>query len=385
VWTLAQAATFLYGSVCLALAELYAGHDAAVTFYVGLPLAGVAGVYLANWRAAWILRTPAVRLSSPYEIELKARYLIHQALWGHHTSRLGGSSSESARSSAAAKQRAFDMSATAGALSGSVGSAASGGSSAGAALLGGGMTAAGGSGGGAAGAGLGATSASASSASSATDRGGGNGYGENASAMAIDDAEASDDVEVRMQAARRLISPAVLAEVHAILRSAVSRFRASSFLHVFFARFYLLQGNRHMQMSHLLQAERRHPPIDVAFVVFQARKLAEDTTGSGGQMSALNRVTFEKYSADARKFVLRASLRQLAFWTELLDMQPDLSRLHALSSDMNDAITAAERSFMELFAINPQSLAVMRLYASFNSYVCCNPDKAAVLLQEAER
>ncbi len=44
-----------------------------------------------------------------------------------------------------------------------------------------------------------------------------------------------------------------------------------------------------MQMSHVMQAERRSPPLDVAFSVFQARRLAEDNGGSQNQMSALNR------------------------------------------------------------------------------------------------
>jgi len=330
-WTLAQGVMFLYASLCLILAEFYHEHDAAVTLYIGLPMAAILGVSLANWRAGYILRTPALRLSSPYEIELKARYLLHQALWGHHTSRHGTTNHSNEATPGTPLEN---------------------------------------------------TKGHPSATLNATGNGG---YGEGAAVTTIEDAEGSDDMEVRMQAARRMLSPALMNEIHALYRSAASRFRSSSILHVFFSRFYLFQGNRHMQMSHLLQAERRHPPLDVAFLVFQARKLAEDNTGSGGQMSALNRVTFEKYSADARKFVLRSAMRQLSFWTELLDTQPDLSRLHTLSSEMNDAISAAERCFIELFAINPQSLSIMRLYAAFNSYVCCNPDKAAVLLQEAER
>jgi PAS domain-containing protein len=201
-----------------------------------------------------------------------------------------------------------------------------------------------------------------------------------------DDLDAVDEQDDRAAATRRLIPQESVQQAHAIFTQAATRFRQSPMLHIFFARFYaVFQGNKHMQMSHLLQAERRQPPLDVAFLVFQARKLAEGAGGSNGQLSAMNRVTFEKYAADARKFVLRASTRQVAFWMELCDNVPDVSRLHRLSSEMNDAITQAEHAFTQLFTLNAQSLVIMRLYAVFNLHVTCNADKAQLLLSEADR
>ena len=96
-------------------------------------------------------------------------------------------------------------------------------------------------------------------------------------------------------------------------------------------------------------------------------------------------MAFEKFSVDARKHVQRAAIRQLSFWQELLDPLPDLSRLHRMSTDMNSAIQSAETAFSELFAINAQSLAALRLYASFNLLVLLNSEKAGVLFAEAER
>jgi hypothetical protein len=123
---------------------------------------------------------------------------------------------------------------------------------------------------------------------------------------------------------------------------------------------------RVLQMSHLLQAERRKPSLDVSFTVFANRKQAESESSGPGAMSAINRVTFEKYAADARRYVMKASTRQMTFWAELaLAPLPDLGRLHRLSSEMNTAIDQSEHAFAELFAINPQSLVVMRLYAAF--------------------
>jgi len=87
----------------------------------------------------------------------------------------------------------------------------------------------------------------------------------------------------------------------------------------------------------------------------------------------------------ARRFVNKASIKQMAFWTEIVEERPDLGRLNSLTTELNEAISQAERCFQELFAINSQSLSIIRLYASFNEYVCCNSEKAGVLLHEAER
>ncbi len=315
-WTTAQACIFTYATICLAISESYHETDAAVMLYLGVGLAGAAGAHMSNARVNYIARTPATRLTSPYEIEIKARLMLHTALWGHPTDKLivPGSLRSDGSSS--------------GSLS----------------------------------------------------------HPEEPESSALD--EENDDVAQRMATFRKLIAPSVLAEVQAMYRSAASRFRSSAILHVFFSRFYFLTGNKHMQMSHLLQAERRHPPLDIAFVVFQNRKAAEESMASGGssmQLSAIARVEFEKHSVDARKLVQRAAMRQLAFWTELVEALPDLSRLHMLSTEMGTAIEQAEASFEALFHINPQSISTIRLYASFNEYNRANVDKANVLIQEAER
>jgi hypothetical protein len=53
--------------------------------------------------------------------------------------------------------------------------------------------------------------------------------------------------------------------------------------------------------SHLMRAERRGPGLDLAYLIFQARKASDDTSGSRGQITAIQRVAFEKWLGDARK------------------------------------------------------------------------------------
>jgi PAS domain-containing protein len=125
--------------------------------------------------------------------------------------------------------------------------------------------------------------------------------------------------------------------------------------------------------------------VDVRYLIFQARKQAEDGTGTKGQMSALNRVAFEKHLADAKKQVYNALLSQVAFWAELAETKPDVTRCHRLSSEMNASITTAESAFFHLLALNSQSLLVLRLYADFTLYVVNNQEKAAILIADAER
>jgi PAS domain S-box-containing protein len=96
-------------------------------------------------------------------------------------------------------------------------------------------------------------------------------------------------------------------------------------------------------------------------------------------------VAFEKHASDARYYVQLASVRNLGFWTELVEAQPDLSKLHRLSSEMNNSCTAAEAAFVAALELVAQSVFILRLYGAFNQHVLVNTDKADVLLAEAER
>jgi hypothetical protein len=324
----AIASVFLYASLCLLFNEGYLDTDAALMMYMGCPIAALAGIALSNMRATYIVKIPANRINSIYEVELKCRYLLHQALWGHPTDQVAfGFNAEAALQAKSAQNPKH-----------------------------------------------GAHGARAEHVDK-----------QQATSIA-EDVDAVDEQDDRAAATRRLIPPESVLQAHAIYAQASSRFRQSPMLHIFFARFYsVFQGNKHMQMSHLLHAERRQPQLDVSYLIFQGRKVAENDNGSSGQMSAMNRVTFEQYAADARKFVLRASTRQVAFWMELCDNVPDISRLHKLSTEMNEAVSQAEHAFTELFALNAQSLVIMRMYAAFNLHVTCNAEKANILLADADR
>jgi hypothetical protein len=85
----ALACTFTWAASCLLISEGYDGYDAAVMLYMGAPFVALAGVTLANTRAERLFRLPAASAMTVYDIELKARYLLHEFLWGHPTAKRG--------------------------------------------------------------------------------------------------------------------------------------------------------------------------------------------------------------------------------------------------------------------------------------------------------
>jgi PAS domain S-box-containing protein len=330
------ATIYLWAVLCVVLNNYYPAGDAAITLYCGLPVAALAGYSISHARANYILSVPVTRLSSAYEVELRARYMLNTAIWGHALSTSPNSGWNPLASVVVVPSPAA------------------------------------------------ASRTQEKGAHGASDAKGPEGAATGPSDSAAD-VDVSDDLEDRVITLRKRVSSQLLLEILAMYRSCGARFHSSSLLHVFCARYYAaFFGNRHMQFSHLSQAERRQPAMDVSYLVFAARKMAE-SHGGGAAMSALHRVTFEKYSADAKRYVQLAVHKQLAFWTELMDALPDLSRLHTLASETNEAVTAAEKSFAELFILHPQSLSTIRLYAAFNVHVTCNADKAFALSAEADR
>lgn len=412
-----MSALFLWCVVCFSLQEFNVIPDLTYCFLAGSPLAFLSGLMLFSARAHCIMRTPPARLISPYDIEIKARIVVHDALYGHITDRIGlgvymgglrapyslippaapeKSSHDSGRppgSLLARKQSvlrsqgsSLHSSPSSHHVSISEGNrvkkaTTKGDKVSGAASAPGGIT---------------RSSSVYNNAPAASGFQALESDDDEAAAVKVDDmhvdsiedADAADDIEVRRTVIRSLLSPALINDLQQMYRAGVSRFRTSAILHVFFSRFhYNLQNNRHMQLTHLLQAERRSPPIDVAFLAFVGRRANESSQSNGpdGALSAVARVSLEKHMQDARYHVLRSALRAVSFFSELSETVPELSRLHTHSAEMMTSISAAELAFRELTALSPSSVVVMRLNSNFQSCVTRNAERAAALLNEATR
>lgn len=193
------ACVYLWASVCLLLSEGYAGYDAAVALYLGAPLAALAGSRLAAARAERAARCAPAAAWTTYDIELRARYLLHQLLWGHATLETGVMGAYRSRSSDVETGQ-----------------------------VGGGTTARG---------------------SRGDEPATGVGLLSDASDSALDDSG------MQARAVRALLTPADVAAAAAVLATGCSLFRLSPMMHVIAARFYLFYAdNKHLHTRHVAES-----------------------------------------------------------------------------------------------------------------------------------
>jgi len=77
---IAVATLFTFASLCLVAGQASPTFDAAIALYLGAPLAAIVGVTFANWRRQRVAATPVLRLASPYEVEMHARFKAQDAI-----------------------------------------------------------------------------------------------------------------------------------------------------------------------------------------------------------------------------------------------------------------------------------------------------------------
>lgn len=257
--------------------------DVGITLYMGSPLAAIAGAWLAGARALSIFRKPVPALTTAFEVELRARFVLHDALWGSPTARIA----LGARSTIAGGGAAL-ASTNANAAAAALIDAASphGGIVAGGMSVGNGMMMTGGLHGmaGGAGMGLGGTTARGMGGMGSAGGAGAGAFGGGSSAqpalhitleqatqvMAHGGAHQVDGID-RADVVRLLVPCATLEQMRALYGSASSRLNRSAWVQLFQSRFMGVLGNRSRQMAALLAAERRSPALDVAFLIFQVR------------------------------------------------------------------------------------------------------------------
>ena len=80
-------------------------------------------------------------------------------------------------------------------------------------------------------------------------------------------------------------------------------------------------------------------------------------------------VKFGVLKAEADRAVLSARLHQAELWTELAHSKPSLSKLDAIGSVIEEAMTTAEDSFTHMLRLNPNSVMTLRRYSVFLSEV----------------
>lgn len=73
---------YLYAGICLAVqtGQPQWGAAPAAFLYIGLPTAFLAGIYLADYRRRSIMAVPVSKMASPFDVDIKARYLLQGAV-----------------------------------------------------------------------------------------------------------------------------------------------------------------------------------------------------------------------------------------------------------------------------------------------------------------
>lgn len=74
--------SYLYAGICLAVqtATTTWGAAPAAFIYIGMPTSFLAGIYLADYRQQMIVSVPVSKMSTPFEVDLKARYMLQGAV-----------------------------------------------------------------------------------------------------------------------------------------------------------------------------------------------------------------------------------------------------------------------------------------------------------------
>jgi hypothetical protein len=206
-YTVAGACVYLTACCCMLVNTFDPQADAGIMFWAAAPLAIGTGFSLADARANGILCTPAERLNSPYEVDVRGRLLLHAALHGHPYLRGTG-----------AAQLAFvgELS-----LAGAAGAGEHG---------------------------MGVAKPAASAPLHAPGTAGLAAVGN--TPLAFSSSSSAFDGVGGLQSR---LPPEAVRTILALYKNSLSRFNTSSMFHIFASRIYgELIGNRHMQMSHLL-------------------------------------------------------------------------------------------------------------------------------------
>ena len=375
-WYLGSSFMFVWAVLCLFMGIWYPGYDAAVTMYSGILFTGIAGVAAASARRSCVRDARKPMLWTPFDAELRVRYMIQKAV---NDIRFNAR----ARNAAAVALSEINVQAQTNAAGGASSTAAPHGSSTSIVPHSGGdqgMT---------------------KSALRLTrqESGGGNAsmasiVKKNAPPAALSTPQIEDaswevsfdriEASARANIIRKYIPASLKAELEAFYKKAIIAFPQSAILQVFVARFHdVINDNRQLQLGHLLQVTRLNPALDVEFLAYQARRELESHAGSGA-LSALSRVSLEKYLTDARRCVYRAAHAQLMFWTSLAN-KSKLASLHKWSKRLTDSSALAETAFQEIFSIDPQSVVGLRSLAEYHLAVSNDPEKAAAITAEADR
>lgn len=159
---------------------------------------------------------------------------------------------------------------------------------------------------------------------------------------------------------------AAFAEAEEMLQGGVQRFPESSFMHAYLAIFYFtVLENRVLAYAELKAAEDRNPRFDVKLMLLKYRRRLDIETEHSLSREVQTYMEFKTRKELAEASTVEASLSLVEFWTQLLRPAPDVDVLAQQGHLTRVAMSRANSHFTKLLAINPNSVQVLRAYATF--------------------
>ena len=180
------------------------------------------------------------------------------------------------------------------------------------------------------------------------------------------DVELKCRLELKKRGSPALLPGDAISEIHNLYLQAMEKFPKSCILCVFHAAFLvsaIKQESPFLARRTLMLAHKRGLPIDLAFTVFKLNKILDN---SGQSTDVMTYFKVEKYMRDSLLKDKLACLQLLEFWKELLERQPDSSKVTALAKSIGSSTAQAKAAYSNILRTDPSpGVKILRLFGTF--------------------
>ncbi|KAI8610348.1 hypothetical protein BC830DRAFT_1146219 [Chytriomyces sp. MP71] len=181
---------------------------------------------------------------------------------------------------------------------------------------------------------------------------------------------------------KQAVEEKVFSEVNAMLIQLTKQMPKSCMLQIVVGTFQnVYLKNRAQALAVTAKAASMNPSIPESFLLFRRNRDLNERTVEG---SVFDFIAYEKNMKSARRNERKATLSMVQFWQELMKKNPSIRKLESHGSAITAAINEAQKSYLTLIQISPNSPSVFRSYGSFVINILDNQKQGQQLLDHAE-
>lgn len=185
-----------------------------------------------------------------------------------------------------------------------------------------------------------------------------------------------------------VLANTLVKQSEAAYSAAVSRFPNDGLLRVYAAAFYrMTRDSRYMEMVQLNAAKKLSGAVDVQFFVYQRIQAVRNkhvAASNGWSLSAIERLLYDQYWADARRAEVACYDAMLHAWGELQRSKPDFAVLQSNASELHRNVLSARGKFERMMHLNV-SPKLLFAFGAFLANVVGEEERGRLLLQRAGR